>query len=81
MELLDEAKDKTIFILEDYFYQYTKCPMGLSVSGEATEDLVGLLKLVNDILIECDTANQLYKRIRKMSKRCREFCITVSAKI
>ena len=86
IELDDESKSKTAFLTEFGRYQYLRAPMGLNASGdefcrrtdEAMEGLLGVKKLVDDILIYAPNDEILFNRILSVFKRCKEWGITLS---
>ena len=86
---LDEPSSLlTTFLLPYGRYRYTGAPMGLSASSDwfnletdkAVWDLLfrWLLKIVDDMLVQARTEQELYSRIRMVLQRCREAGITIS---
>ena len=87
--LLEESSRYiTTFICEWGTFEFCRAPMGLNCSGdefcrrsdEALEDLDGVLKLVDDILVYGETYEQLFERAEAVLKRCTERNITLSRK-
>lgn len=86
---LDEGSSLlTTFLLPTGRYRYTRAPMGLNASGDewcrrsdlALQGLTGVKKLVDDILVEGETLEQLQDRIRNVLQRCRKHNIRLSLK-
>lgn len=83
-----ESSEYTTFILPSGRYKYLRAPMGLSPSNDEwcrssdwlIEGLRWCKKIVDDILIWADDYPQLYRRLRTVLKRCREFNVTISLK-
>ncbi len=84
---LDEESSKlTTFILPSGRYAYTRAPMGLCSSGDewcqrsdmALQGLNGVVKLVDDILIQAETENELMAKLVQVLERCREYGIQLS---
>ena len=87
--LLDEESSKlTTFLLPSGCYRYLRAPMGLSASSDhwcyrsdqVVQGLPGVLKLVDDILVQAPTADELAKRIFGLLDRCRQHGLTLSKK-
>ena len=86
---LDEPSSLlTTFLLPSGRYRYTGAPMGLSSSSDwfnletdkAVWDLLvlWLLKIVDDMLVQARTEQELFARIRIVLQRCRDAGITIS---
>ena len=84
---LDEASSRlTTFLIPQGRFRYTCAPMGLCSSSdefcvrtdEAVADLPYVLKIVDDLLIQAETEEQLFLRLREVLNRCREFGIKIS---
>ena len=84
---LDEESSKlTTFLLPMGRFRYTRAPMGLNASGDewcarsdhALAGLQGVTKLVDDILIQAATEEELFQRIREVLQRCRDHGIYIS---
>jgi hypothetical protein len=82
----EESKKLTTFLLPSGRYRYLRAPMGLSSSSDewckrsdkALAGIPGVQKLVDDILIEGTTYDELFERIELVLKRCTEANITIS---
>ena len=82
----EESSYLTTFILPSGRYRYTRAPMGLSASGDewcqrsdvALQDVEGVSKLVDDILVQARTQDELLVRLRAVLSRCREHGIYIS---
>ena len=76
----------TTFLTEWVTWCYLRLPMGLICSGDefcertdqALTGLIGILKLVDDILVFADTVLELEERIEQLFKRCLEHQITLA---
>ena len=76
----------TTFLTEWGTWCYQRLPMGLICLGDefcertdqALTGLIGILKLVDDILVFADTVLELEKRIEQSFKRCLEHQITLA---
>jgi transposase InsO family protein len=86
---LDQAsQDLTTFITPKGRYKYLRNPMGLSSAQDeygrrgdlAMEGLVGVSKVVDDILVFSDTAQEHLRRVVRVLDRCREHGITLHPK-
>jgi len=84
---LEEASSYlTTFLLPSGRYRYKRAPMGLSASSDefctrsdaALLGLPGVLKIVDDILIQAASHDELHKRLEAVLKRCRAHGITLS---
>jgi hypothetical protein len=84
---LDEQSSLlTTFLLPTGKYRYTRAPMGLSSSSDEfckrTDDAIrgipGVIKVVDDILIQASSYKQLEERLRLVLQRCRMRNITLS---
>jgi hypothetical protein len=81
-----ESSYLTTFLLPSGRYRYTRAPMGLNASGDefcmrtdmALQGLTGVSKLVDDILVEGATIEQLRQRLVKVLERCRKHAIKLS---
>jgi hypothetical protein len=86
--LEEESSKLTTFLTPWGRFRYLRAPMGLSSSSdawcyrsdEAVAGLPGVLKLVDDILVQADTVDQLIERVSNVLQRCREHKITISKK-
>ena len=86
VELDEKSRPLTTFLTEFGRYRYLRAPMGLNSSGdefcrrtdEAMEGLVGVKKLVDDILIYAPDDKVLLERILGVFKRCHEWGITLA---
>jgi hypothetical protein len=82
----DESSFLTTFLLPSGRYRYLRAPMGLNASGDefcmrsdhALEGLKGVSKLVDDILVEADSIQQLDERLRALLSRCKKHMIRLS---
>ena len=78
--LEEESSYLTTFIVPQGRFRYTRAPMGLNASGDefcqrtdlAIEGLEGVVKLVDDVLIQAPDENVLHDRIRAFLDRARE---------
>ena len=86
---LDEESSKlTTFLLPSGRYRFLRAPMGLSASSDewcyrsdhALHGLPGVLKLVDDILVQAPDYATLFERLDKVMSSCREHNITLSLK-
>ncbi len=76
----------TAFLLPQGKFYYKVAPMGLSPSGdwwcqrsdEALAGLPGVLKLVDDILVQAPTKEELLQRIRQVLQRCQQHGMILS---
>lgn len=76
----------TTFLIPQGRFRYTRAPMGLNASGDewcyrsdlVLEGLEGVHKLVDDILVEADTLEDLNDRLQNVLKRCRDKGIQLS---
>jgi hypothetical protein len=84
---LDEESSRlTTFLLPSGRYRYTRAPMGLSSSSDefcqrsdaAVRDLPGVIKIVDDILVQASSVAELKERLTAVLKRCRAHGITLS---
>jgi DNA-binding protein Fis len=81
----EESSLLTTFLLPSGKYRYTRAPMGLSSSSdefcrrsdEAIKGIKGVLKIVDDILVQGSTEEELLSRITQVLKRCQEKGITL----
>ena len=86
--LTEEASLLTTMLLPQGRYKYLRAPMGLSCSSdewnarsdETISGLPGIIKLVDDILIQGTSIEQLRERTQQLLERCREHQMTLSAK-
>jgi hypothetical protein len=86
--LEEESSFLTTFLLPSGRYRYTRAPMGLCASGDewcarSDQALQGLdfcQKLVDDILIQASTEEELFERVRLVLDRCRQYGISISRK-
>lgn len=78
----------TTFLLPSGRYRYLRAPMGLSASSDewcarsdaALHGLEGVLKIVDDILVQAPTEPLLLQRLGAVLDRCRQHGITLSKK-
>ena len=83
--LSEESQLLTTFLLEGERFYYTRAPQGLcissdlwcSLSDEAIRELIGVLKLVDDIIVYASSVEELFERIRKLFEKCFEYQITL----
>ena len=88
IDLAEESRYITCFITEFGTYEYCRAPMGLNSSGDefcrrsddAIQSLVGVLKLVDDILVYASNYDELFRRVEAVLQRCTEHNITLSKK-
>ena len=88
IEVAEESRYITCFITEFGTYEYCRAPMGLNSSGDefcrrsddAIQDLEGVLKLVDDILVFASSYDELFQRVEAVLQRCTEHNITLSKK-
>ena len=85
--LSESASSLTCFMLKTGRYKYRRAPMGLCNSSDefcyrSDECLSGLekIKLVDDILLQASTEEELEDKLDKLLQRCRETGIKISAK-
>ena len=86
VEIAKESRPLTAILVDGFpVLQWKRFPMGLSMSGDvfcalsdkALEGLIGVIKLVDDILIFADTREQLLERIEEVFKRCRQHGLSI----
>ena len=86
---LDDASSRlTTFLLPTGRFRYRAAPMGLCSSSDefcnrsdaAVAGLPGVLKIVDDLLIQGEDLPQLYSRLRAVLQRCREAGLKMSLK-
>ena len=88
LPLSEESSFKTCFIIPSGKYRYLRNPMGLNISGDewneysdkAVEGIEGVDKIVDDILIQGATEQEVMEKTRQVLDRCRELGITISRK-
>ena len=88
VSLHEDYRDLTTFILPSGTYRYLVAPMGLNSSGDefcirsdlAIRGLDYVHKIVDDALIEAETCQDLFTRIREVLDRFRAHGITCSKK-
>ena len=88
VELDEASKDKTTFITMWGRWRYNRACMGLASSGdefvlrtdEALAGLLGIQKLVDDILLVADNEEQFMERFALLVQRCQDNGITLSKK-
>ena len=88
LDLTKRASDLLTFLLPDGRYQYLKGAQGCCSTGdifcertdEAFRRIEGLLKEVDDVLLQAATEEELYKKLEEVVKRCAEWNITLSSK-
>jgi transposase InsO family protein len=81
-----ESSMLTTFLLPSGRYRYLRAPMGLSSSGDefcrrSDEVLAGLpwtQKIVDDILVQAPSQEELFRRVREVLQRCKKHGLTVS---
>jgi hypothetical protein len=81
-----ESQLLTAFLLPQGRFFYKVAPMGLNPSGdwwcqksdEALVGLEGVTKMVDDILVQAETREELFTRIESVLERCREHGIVLS---
>ena len=82
----EESQLLTAFLLPQGRFYYKVAPMGLNPSGdwwcqksdEALSGLQGVVKMVDDVLVQADTKEELFTRIRAVLERCRQHGIVMS---
>src|SRR6056300_356277 len=86
---LDEESSKlTTFLLPSGRYRFTRAPMGLSCSSdewcrrsdEALQGVKGCVKIVDDILIQAKSDDELLLRLNDVLNACQKHGITLSRK-
>ena len=86
IEVDEKSQLLLTFLTEWGTFCYRRLPMGLICSGDifcertdhALVGLVGILKLVDDILVFADTIPELEQRIEKLFRRCFDHNITLA---
>ena len=86
ISLSKESRPLTTFLLPQGRFRYCRCPMGLNASSdhynkrsdEIFRGLPGVLKLIDDILIEAPDEDTLFKRIETVLQRCKEHNVILS---
>jgi hypothetical protein len=81
-----ESSLMTTFILPSGKYRYTRAPMGLNASSdefcrrtdEALAGVAGVVKVVDDILVQAEDYDQLEERLEQVLERCRAARITLT---
>jgi hypothetical protein len=81
-----ESSLMTTFILPSGKYRYTRAPMGLNASSdefcrrtdEALAGVAGVVKVVDDILVQAENYEQLEERLEQVLERCRAARITLT---
>jgi hypothetical protein len=81
-----ESSLMTTFILPSGKYRYTRAPMGLNASSdefcrrtdEALAGVEGVVKVVDDILVQAEDYGQLEERLKQVLERCRAARITLT---
>jgi hypothetical protein len=76
----------TTFILPSGKYRYTRAPMGLNAlsdefcrrTDEALAGVDGVVKVVDDILVQAEDYDQLEERLEQVLERCRAARITLT---
>ena len=84
----EESKKLTTFLLSSGRYRYLRAPMGCSASSDewcarsdaALAGIKGCHKLVDDILIEGKTYDELFSRLDTVLQKCLNHNITISLK-
>ena len=84
----DASKDYTTFLLPSGRYRFTRAPMGLCPSSDAfcnrTDnfllDVPDLLKIVDDVLLQAPTKQELMRKLQITLKCCRKHNLTLSKK-
>ena len=88
IELDSASSDLVSFLLPDGVYRFKRAPQGLCSSGdefctrsdEALAGLPNVIKLVDDILIQASTMEELIASLKAVFQRCRERQITLARK-
>ena len=86
IKLDEESSLLTTFLLPEGKFRYTRAPMGLSSSSdefcrrtdEALMGLEGVVKVVDDILVQAKDRETLFLRVDAVLQRCRTHGITIS---
>ena len=81
-----ESQELTTFITPFGRYKFLRAPMGLASSqdeycargDEALQGIDKVEKVVDDILIHSDTAQDNHNRVVRVLERCRQFGITIN---
>jgi hypothetical protein len=82
-----ESSLLTTFIIDEGKYRYTVAPMGLNSSSDAfcvrtdeamREFFAWLLKIIDDMLVQGRTLQEVFRRLRLVLQRCRETGIMLS---
>ncbi len=84
--LYEDSRDLTTFILPSGKYRYCVAPMGLKSSNDeycrrtdpAVYGLDYASKIVDDILVQAPTEEELRVRVRTVLERCRDLNMTIS---
>ncbi len=84
----EESSFLTTFLTPWGRYRYLRAPMGLSASSDewcyrsdrALEGLPGVLKLVDDVLVQAPDEEILRKRLNAVLRQCEKKGITISSK-
>ena len=85
IRLSEESADLTTFLLPEGRFRYLAAPMGLNPSGDefcfktdyAFEGL-DIEKIVDDILLQAETLEEIYRLLYAVLLRCREHNLTLS---
>ena len=83
-----ECRNLLTFLIYRGRFAYKRAPQGFSgssdiflrITDKIVENLTGVLKLVDDILVYAESLEQLTKRVRELMIRLRESGLTVSKK-
>ena len=86
LELDEESRNLTVFLLESGRYRYKRAPMGLSASSDewcrrSDELIIGLdfaAKIVDDVICWGRNLEELWPRVRIILNRARQWNITLS---
>ena len=81
----EESQALTTFILPFGVFYFTRAPMGLAGSGDEfcsrTDEIfvdLDISKIVDDILIQGRTQEEVFQKFENLLQRCRKFGITLS---
>jgi hypothetical protein len=83
-----QSQELCTFLLWNGRYQFLRAPMGLSASSDewcnrsdaAIHGLPGVLKLVDDILVQASSEDELLERVTAVLDRCRKHNMILSLK-
>ena len=88
LPLDEESSMLTVFLIPLGKYRYLRNPMGLNISGDewneysdkVIEGIEGADKIVDDILVQGDTIQEVMEKTQKILENCRKLGITISEK-